>query len=81
MSAPDPKSLPLRKDDYKDAFSTAAGKRVLLHLKQLYFGESYIKGETERDMAYREGRRAVVIFIERKIEQGNAIPDKETENA
>ena len=67
MSAPDPKSLPLRKDDYKDCFNTGAGKRVLAHLRQLYVGESYVKGEAERDMAYREGRRAVMIFIDRKM--------------
>jgi len=73
-------SQPLRKDDYKDCFSTAAGKRVLAHLHQLYCGESYVKGESDRDMAFREGRRAVMTFVDRRIEQGNATPEKEPEN-
>jgi hypothetical protein len=75
------KEQPIRKDDFRDCFATGAGKRVLSQLRRMFMGESYVKGESDRDMAFREGRRAVMMFIDRKIEQGNDIPEKEIENA
>ena len=54
--------------NYKTAFNTDAGKRVLDDLKKRshFFNTTHVKGDSH-ESAYYEGQRSLVVFIESLI--------------